>query len=309
MLPLEKNLYQNDILKKIQISKGLELCASSSNTNPKHCVRAIDQTPFGDVDLTSRVTIGELQLLNKPPNKNLDPNAFYWRVPYEVQDDAGNQATTIYRYIQVKEVSLKEIQLHFKKEKDEAIQNALATAASDKKCPPCGASSSYETIKKCPPCPSDSITPLQQCKETPYDFFGQLNNFSSVVMYLCFVFFACFILGICAIIFNYMFSYFGNQSQYSSSRYENSVTYYSPSSQKQLATPASITSRGAGVSSVSTTPDVMFSARKIATPADISQGFLSSTKKSVSGGSPPPRQSIVSVTSSPYQNSPFMPSS
>merc|ERR1712060_15896 len=145
----------------------------------------------------------------------------------------------------------------------------------------------------------------------PYDFFGQLNNFSSVITYLCFVFFACFILGICAIIFNYIFSYFGNQSQHSFNRYENSVTYYSPSSQKQFATPASVSSRGAGVSSVSSSTEAMVSGRKFATPADISQGFLSvsTAKKSVSGGSPPPRQSIASVTSSPYQNSPFSPSS
>jgi hypothetical protein len=111
----------------IKASSGAELCATSSHPNvrPTDCIRATDHTYKGVVDLSSRVSIGE------PVAKD---GLLQWRVPYNVADDAGNKAETVWRDIIVEEVDLKEfeqktraaVQASRKEEVDFAVKKALA---------------------------------------------------------------------------------------------------------------------------------------------------------------------------------------
>ena len=109
----------------IRASSGAELCASHDNPNPRpsDCAIATDHTYQGDVDLSARVVVGE------PVQKS----ALQWSVPYNVKDDAGNEATTVWRDVVVQEVDLQtvesKIRAEVKKEqeveKEKAIRNAI----------------------------------------------------------------------------------------------------------------------------------------------------------------------------------------
>ena len=94
----QRSLYEIDIKEMIRATAGAELCATyeNPNVNPSDCVNAIDRTYKGDVDLSDRVTVGD------PVQKSRS----HWVVPYDVKDDAGNQAATVYRDVMVEEVSL-----------------------------------------------------------------------------------------------------------------------------------------------------------------------------------------------------------
>jgi hypothetical protein len=82
----------------IRATSGAELCASHNNLHPSpvDCAEAVDRTYQGDVDLSDRVVVGE------PVQKS----ALHWVVPYNVKDDAGNEATTVWRDVVVQEVDL-----------------------------------------------------------------------------------------------------------------------------------------------------------------------------------------------------------
>lgn len=109
----------------IVATAGAELCATHSHPNPspRDCVKATDHTYKGDVDLSSRVVVGEPFL--KASN--------HWTVSYNVMDDAGNAAKTVWRDVVVEEVDLFEdenkIRLQMQAEKEaeikEAVRNAL----------------------------------------------------------------------------------------------------------------------------------------------------------------------------------------
>jgi hypothetical protein len=112
----------------IKASSGAELCATKSNPNvrPTDCIRATDQTYKGVVNLSSRVSVGD------PIPKDGFP--FHWRVPYNVADDAGNKAQTVWREIIVEEVDLHEFEkktraailANRKEEVEHAVKKAFA---------------------------------------------------------------------------------------------------------------------------------------------------------------------------------------
>jgi hypothetical protein len=92
----------------IRSSAGAELCATRGvkRPHPSECAHAVDQTYKGDVDLSDRVVVGEP--IQKSP--------LHWVVPYDVTDDAGNQATTVWRDIIVDEVDLVDAETKIRQE-------------------------------------------------------------------------------------------------------------------------------------------------------------------------------------------------
>ena len=113
----------------IRVTAGAELCATHTNAkpHPADCLKAIDKTHIGDIDLSSRVLVGE------PVQKS----PFEWKVPYNVMDDAGNSADTVWRDVIVEEVSLDEIEARIRREvlenKDEEIKEAVTLALEKEK--------------------------------------------------------------------------------------------------------------------------------------------------------------------------------
>ena len=111
----------------IKASAGAELCATKarSNVRPSDCIRATDHAYNGVVDLSSRVIVGE-------PIAN-DSSPLQWRVPYNVADDAGNKAQTVWRDIVVEEVDLHEFEkktraailAHRREEVEQAVKKAV----------------------------------------------------------------------------------------------------------------------------------------------------------------------------------------
>jgi hypothetical protein len=95
----------------IQSTHGAELCASdassstsskrkprrpSSDSNTNDCVYAYDKTYNATVNLSANVVVGNLVPMDGMMNR--------WYVPYNVMDEAGNSAATVYRDIVVEEV-------------------------------------------------------------------------------------------------------------------------------------------------------------------------------------------------------------
>ena len=108
----------------VRSSAGAELCATHSYPNPKasDCVRALDETYKGNVDLSPNVRVGE------PVQKS----ASHWAVPYDVSDYAGNAAVTVWREVIVEEVELADLEMKIyreaEKEKEKEIQLAVTKA-------------------------------------------------------------------------------------------------------------------------------------------------------------------------------------
>jgi hypothetical protein len=74
--------------------------------NASDCVIAYDETYKGRVDLSREVTVGE------PMKKS----ALRWSVPYNVKDEAGNAATTVWRDVVVEEVDLVDVEAKIREE-------------------------------------------------------------------------------------------------------------------------------------------------------------------------------------------------
>jgi len=108
----QRVLYGTNIKEMILATAGAELCATyeNPNVNPSDCVKAIDRTYKGEIDLSDRVIVGD------PVQKA----GSHWVVPYDVKDDAGNQAATIYRDVMVEEVNLAKME---KKIREEVISD------------------------------------------------------------------------------------------------------------------------------------------------------------------------------------------
>lgn len=129
--------YETDLQSMIQATDGAELCASFSTTKKSRisaasCIRAFDDTYKGKVDLTDRVIVGKpIRVPNHKSKSN--QKEFMWKIPYDVMDDAGNNAITVYRQVKVIEMSFAELELSIQqdilkgKEHDieEAVQQAL----------------------------------------------------------------------------------------------------------------------------------------------------------------------------------------
>ena len=146
----QRKHYEADIREMIKQTAGAELCATHARPNPSaaDCVRASDHTFRGVVDLSDRVTIGE-------PAKKGDGT---WRIPYDVTDDAGNKARTVYRTIRVEEIDLNDVERRLRDEiladKQREIDRAVSIAVEKerrKQPVPAGDGS-----KKCPPCPDSN---------------------------------------------------------------------------------------------------------------------------------------------------------
>lgn len=134
---------------------GAELCATSSNNSPKpvDCVKAIDRTYKGDVDLSDRVVVGV------PVQKG----PMLWQVPYNVKDDAGNEAVTVWRDIVVQEVELSgverlirdEVKHEYEIKQQEAIDRAIRAEKVkwDREIVNNNRSRRSNSAKSCPACP------------------------------------------------------------------------------------------------------------------------------------------------------------
>jgi hypothetical protein len=113
----------------IHSSVGAELCATHAHPNPSaaDCVTAKDLTFRGSVDLTSRITVGD-------PVKE---SALQWKVPYNVMDDAGNVAPTVWRKLVVEEVDLYDMESRIRAdvvaEKDAQRKAAVKKAVEEEK--------------------------------------------------------------------------------------------------------------------------------------------------------------------------------
>eukprot|EP00574_Skeletonema_japonicum_P002779 CAMPEP_0201713990 /NCGR_PEP_ID=MMETSP0593-20130828/634_1 /ASSEMBLY_ACC=CAM_ASM_000672 /TAXON_ID=267983 /ORGANISM="Skeletonema japonicum, Strain CCMP2506" /LENGTH=983 /DNA_ID=CAMNT_0048203211 /DNA_START=52 /DNA_END=3003 /DNA_ORIENTATION=- len=142
----QRATYEKDIKYMIVATSGAELCATSTrpNVRPMDCIRAKDHTYKGVVDLTARVSVGE-------PIRDGAP--LRWKVPYNVMDDAGNKAKTVWRSIMVEEIGLDEFEssseatmlTNNRGEVEHAVQEALekerrrvaATSSNKRACSPC----------------------------------------------------------------------------------------------------------------------------------------------------------------------------
>ena len=135
----------------IRQSRGAELCATHDNTNPNpsNCVEAYDETYKGRVTLTDRVVVGD------PIRKS----HLHWTVPYDVKDDAGNVAMTVYREVVVEEVDVDSLEASVKKEvkaaKDAEIKRAVDKAVFEerRRLESDNKRSGGMTVRDCPPCP------------------------------------------------------------------------------------------------------------------------------------------------------------
>jgi len=108
----------------IRATAGAELCATHENpgARPTDCVHAIDHTHKGYDDLSDRVVVGD------PVRKS----PLHWVVPYDVRDDAGNEAATVYRDVVVEDVSLagmeKKIREEVVRQEQRKVEHAIEKA-------------------------------------------------------------------------------------------------------------------------------------------------------------------------------------
>jgi len=138
VLAEQRSAYESDIRSMIEATSGAELCATIAKpgVGPTDCVRAEDHTYKGVVDLTSRVSVGE-------PVPKGDDAPLQWTVPYNVMDDAGNKATTVWRDIIVEEVDIDDFERRAKSQVDLAVEEALTAErrkrrdSRERACPPC----------------------------------------------------------------------------------------------------------------------------------------------------------------------------
>jgi hypothetical protein len=158
----QRALFVKDIVEMIRSTAGAELCATHENprVKPSDCIKAIDQTYKGKVDLSDRVTVGD----------PIQKSRLHWVVPYNVKDDAGNEATTVYRDVIVEEVGLAdlekkireeligEFQRKSKRDIEIAVGEARKNFQSENRAPTNGrnrrhyADSSAKACPTCPPC-------------------------------------------------------------------------------------------------------------------------------------------------------------
>ena len=151
LLADQRALYEKDIKEAIRSTAGAELCAAHDNPSVKSsdCITAIDHTYKGKVDLSKRVIVGD----------PIQKSTLHWVVPYDVKDDAGNEAMTVYRDITVEEVALASMEKNIREEvareeqrkkkraidvairdekkKWEAESRAPTNNGSEKSCPTC----------------------------------------------------------------------------------------------------------------------------------------------------------------------------
>jgi hypothetical protein len=125
----QRLLYEADIREMIRETAGAELCATHDHPHPSpaDCIRAVDHTHRGDVDLSNQVVVGE------PVQKS----HLHWVVPYNVKDEAGNKAVTVHRDVIVEEVDLKTVERKIReeviKEQQQKTQRAIDAALREER--------------------------------------------------------------------------------------------------------------------------------------------------------------------------------
>ena len=149
----------------IKSTSGAELCATHLSPNPKpsDCVRAYDATYDGQIDLSRKVVVGE------PVRKS----STRWSVPYNVKDEAGNEAATVYRDIVVEEVGLDDLQAKIHAEYAEREKQLLATIDNLQKSPRNRRTTSCPT---CPKCDCSSHLNEQSCRAFCGSFQGTCSS-------------------------------------------------------------------------------------------------------------------------------------
>jgi hypothetical protein len=133
----------------IRDTAGAELCATHNNAKPAaaDCARAYDETYKGRVDLSKKVKVGQ------PVQKS----GLHWSVPYDVTDEAGNKAATVWRDVVVEEVELDAVEARMRreleKEKDAAVRKAVDMALINERKQTSGMNR-RSSSQKCPTCPA-----------------------------------------------------------------------------------------------------------------------------------------------------------
>jgi len=144
--------YEQDIVNMVKDTAAAELCATHTKQNPRaiDCVSAQDRTYKGDIDLSSKVTVGS----------PVQVSDLEWKVPYNVMDEAGNVAETVWRNIVVEEVDLMEMEERIRAEilvdRENELQEAVRVAVEAEKKKSTVSSSRQQpqgSNKKCPSCP------------------------------------------------------------------------------------------------------------------------------------------------------------
>jgi len=233
-LQKRKNKYFGDIMRMIKLTSGAELCAtpSSSNVVQHSCAIATDTSYLGTVDISERVTIGKPVSI-EPPNRATE--SLWWRVAYNVKDDTGNQAETQYRFIQVIELTLEQIEDSVPQEKYNAFRSAYEEEQAKKNAAALAASAAVIDKKpKCPvcqpptPCPEqsepvcDNICTASATSDTPsppslvcastlssdmVNMFEQIiSTMVELVPFIVFFVSICFVLGIISFFTNKVFN-------------------------------------------------------------------------------------------------------
>lgn len=134
----------------IRATSGAELCATSAkpNVRPTDCIRATDRTYKGIVDLTGNVSVGE------PISKDGSP--LHWRVPYNVADEAGNKAKTVWREVIIKEVDLHDFEQYAMKEAranhEEDVKKAVNDAIIKERKRAASLNNNNKDTANCPAC-------------------------------------------------------------------------------------------------------------------------------------------------------------
>ena len=113
-------------------------------------------TASGRVDLSRKVTIGD------PVQKS----SLRWSVPYNVNDEAGNTAETVWRDVVVEEVKLSDIENSIRKEVlvqqkieiNKAVEKAVAEERKRLEQQRSGTSNQRNTATTCPECPKCTTT-------------------------------------------------------------------------------------------------------------------------------------------------------
>ena len=152
MLGEQRERYEEDIAKMIKDTAAAELCASHTKKNPLpvHCVKATDITYKANIDVSAKVTVGT----------PVQVSDLEWKVPYNVMDDAGNAADTVWRRIVVEEVDMAEMEQRIRKEiladREKEIEEAVRVAVEQErqKTPVVSNSRQQQKNASCPKCPA-----------------------------------------------------------------------------------------------------------------------------------------------------------
>jgi hypothetical protein len=182
LLGAQRSGYEEDIVRMIKATDGAELCATHSKRNPtpSSCAIATDHTYLGNQDLSSKVTVGNPVKVSE----------FEWKVPYNVIDEAGNAADTVWRRVIVEEVNLDDLEEKIRKDvlsdKQKAIDDAVRVAIEKERQRAVPVSSrGQQACPKCPSCECDQskITDSlsfkeceKHCKNMQFDTQGTCDS-------------------------------------------------------------------------------------------------------------------------------------